>query len=260
LHKMESALVKYAAGDYDLQSGAPHALDEAWALYAGSMETGDASSGYGPYISAEKAAKKLGTYGYEMGTGGRSRVSVELLFQFTAMQRYLQTAGNDKELANIAKCIRSQFKVPLVQQCLAYSHAASTEEITLPEDLPKIKAEAWAFCAAALPFLNEVDVTSAEAVNKTTTISSASRPDWQVVKEAFSTKNLNKMGIMCQDVGLLGAGGYNADIYSLAPPYADDELKRCKDDQALISKNPYADSSKCAFVKMPKCGTSSVAC
>lgn len=257
---MESALSKYAAGEYDLKSGAPHALDEAWALYVGSMETGDVSSGYGPYIAAEKAAKKLGTYGYEMGTGGRSRVSVELLYQFTAMQRYLQTAGNDQVLADIAKCIRSQFKVPLVQQCLAYSHAASTEEITLPADLPKIKAESWAFCSAALPFLHEADATSAEAVKNTTTISNVSRPDWQVVKEAFSTKNLNKMGIMCEDVGLLGAGGYNADVYGFAPPYADDELKRCKDDPDLISANLYADSSKCAFVKMPRCSTSGVTC
>jgi len=63
LHEMESALSKYAQGNYDVINGAPHALDEAWAFYVGSMETGDASTGYGPYIAAEKYGQKMGTYG-----------------------------------------------------------------------------------------------------------------------------------------------------------------------------------------------------
>ena len=62
LHEMESALAKYKAGNYDPASGAPHALDEVWAFYAGSLELGDAS-GYGPYIAAEKNGKKFGTHG-----------------------------------------------------------------------------------------------------------------------------------------------------------------------------------------------------
>jgi hypothetical protein len=191
---------------------------------------------------------------YELGTGGRSRVNLELLYQFTAMQRYLQTAGNNEVLADIAKCIRSQFKVPLVQGCLVYSHAASSEYMTPQEDLPRIKAEAWAFCSAALPSLYEADPSVAEAVKSTVGLSFDTRPDWATVKGAFSTKNLNKMGILCEDVGMLGAGGYDAVSYAVAPPYADDELKRCKDDLSLVRANLYADSSKCATVKMPRCG------
>ena len=191
---------------------------------------------------------------YELGTGGRSRVNLEMLYQFTAMQRYLQTAGNNEVLADIAKCIRSQFKVPLIQGCLAYSHAASSEYMTPQEDLPRIKAEAWAFCSAALPSLYEADPSVAEDVKRTVGLGFDTRPDWATVKGAFSTENLNKMGILCEDVGMLGAGGYDAGSYTVVPPYADDELKRCKDDLLLVRANLYADSSKCAAVKMPSCG------
>jgi len=256
LHEIESALSKYGDGKLDVAKGAPHALDEAWVFYAGSLEEGS-GSGMGPYSGAEKFAKKFGTYGYEMGTGGRSKVNAELLYQFTAMQRYLQTAGNGEVLADIAKCIRAQFKVPLVQGCLSYAfQASSVDEIhgTTSDNVPKIKAEAWAFCSAVLPSLNEADPASAVLLRNTVTINSDARPDWAVVKAAFSTANLNKMGIKCEDIGILGSGGYNFDAFAVTLPYTNDELKICSDDTALISSNPYADSSKCATLKMPRCG------
>jgi len=257
LHEMESALAKYKAGNYDPASGAPHALDEVWAFYAGSLELGDAS-GYGPYIAAEKNGKKFGTHGYETGTPGRSRVTLELLYQLTAMQRYLQTPGNDQVLDSIAKCVRAQFKVPLIQGCLSYAHAASSEALTEREDLPKIKAEAWAYCAPILPSLHEADPSSALVVQDTVSISSDQRPDWDAVKKAFSTENVNKMGIMCEDIGYLGSNGYNADKFDDAPPLTDQERTNCQDDAALISANPSADSSKCAAVKMPRCASGMV--
>ena len=257
LHEMESALAKYKAGNYDPASGAPHALDEVWAFYAGSLELGDAS-GYGPYIAAEKNGKKFGTHGFETGTPGRSRVTLELLYQLTAMQRYLQTPGNDQVLDSIAKCVRAQFKVPLIQGCLSYAHAASSEALTEREDLPKIKAEAWAYCAPILPSLHEADPSSALVVQDTVSISSDQRPDWDAVKKAFSTENVNKMGIMCEDIGYLGSNGYNADKFADAPPLTDKERTNCQDDAALISANPSADSSKCAAVKMPRCASGMV--
>jgi len=253
LHEMESALDKYSKGKYDVASGAPYALDEAWVFYVGSIDDGT-GSGQGPYSGAEKFAKKFGTYGYEMGTGGRSRVNAELLYQFTAMQRYLQTAGNDEVILQIAQCIRAQFKVPLIQGCLSYAHQASAESMTDSETVPKIKAEAWAFCSAILPSLHEVDPASAEAVKKTVSINTAGRPNWVIVKKAFSTVNINKMGIKCEDVGLLGSAGYNFDAYAISPPYEKAELKKCSDDNTLISTNKYADSSMCATLKMPRCG------
>ena len=63
---------------------------------------------------------------------------------------------------------------------------------------------------SALPFLHNVDPESAKAVLDTATINAVERPDWQVVETAFSGSNLNKMGILCDDVGFLGGGGVNA--------------------------------------------------
>ena len=209
LHELEVALAKYKAGDYDVATGAPYYLDEAWVFYAGSEESGSVT-GYGPYTAGENFGKLFGTYGYEMGTGGRSYVNKELLYQFTAMQRLLQKAGNDKALEDIAKCIRSQFMVPLIQGCLSYTFKASSVDLVPEDNVPKYKAEAWAFCITALPFLHDVDPESAKAVEATTTINADQRPDWQVVKKAFSGSNLNKMGILCDDVGFLGGGGVNA--------------------------------------------------
>lgn len=209
LHEMEVALVKYKAGEYDVANGAPYYLDEAWVFYAGSEESGNAD-GSGPYTGGEKFGKLFGTYGYEMGTGGRSYANKELLYQFTAMQRLLQTAGNDEALEDIAKCIRSQFMVPLIQGCLSYTFKASSEDLVPQDSVAKYKAEAWAFCITALPFLHNVDPESAKAVLDTATINAVERPDWQVVKTAFSGSNLNKMGILCDDVGFLGGGGVNA--------------------------------------------------
>ena len=67
LHGMEDALIKYknnsAAAD-----AAVHSLDEWWAFYAGSKETG-ATTGVSTYIIAEKRAKFFGTDKFDAGNG-----------------------------------------------------------------------------------------------------------------------------------------------------------------------------------------------
>ena len=261
LHEMEAALAKYETGSYDPAKGAPHLLDEVWAFYAGNSETGD-GSGVGPYTGGEKFGPYFGTYGYELGTGGRSRVSLEVLYHLTAMQRYLQTPGNKEALRDAARCVRAQFKVPIIQGCLKYAHQASSTDLTKDEKVAKIKAEAWAFCVGALAFLNEADSEAAQAVEKQVTLNDAARPDWKVVKQAFSTKNLNKMGVSCQDVGVLGGGGiHSAKYVGEAQPYEsnDEQMSWCKDDAKLMQSNSHADSGLCKFTRMPTC-SSAVVC
>lgn len=254
LHEVESALAKYEGGNLDLHKGAAHALDEGWAFYAGSLEQGD-KSGQLAYTLGEKFGPYFATYGYEMGTGGGSRVNLEMLYHFTAMERYIQQPGNSEALKDAAKCVRAQSKVPFIQGCLKYTHQAWSKDMTDDAKLAKIKAEAWAFCITALPFLHEADPAAAAAVEKETSLSNAERPNWTVVKEAFSRQNLNKMGLLCQDVGILG-GNDAGDAYkgTYAPFVSGDEhLKWCKDDLSLVEANAYADSSKCKYTRMPKC-------
>ena len=93
-------------------------------------------------------------------------------------------------------------------------------------------------------------------------LNDAARPDWKVVKQAFSTKNLNKMGVSCQDVGVLGGGGiHSAKYVGEAQPYEsnDEQMSWCKDDAKLMKSNSHADSGQCKFTRMPTC-SSAVVC
>ena len=67
LHEMEDALTKYRANPAAADA-AVHALDEWWAFYAGSKETG-ATTGVSTYIIAEKRAKFFGTDKFDAGNG-----------------------------------------------------------------------------------------------------------------------------------------------------------------------------------------------
>jgi len=251
LHEIEGALAEY--NDVSLgnsrfgTNGAAHTLDEAWAFYVGSLEDGSQEDGeqdgqglgYAPYILAEKMSKDFETYGYVIGNGGSSRVNWELMYQFTAAQRYLQTPNKAAEVAESFKCIRAQLMVPLIQACIVYSYESSSSEHTSDSDLAKYKAEAWAFCSAALPWLHDVDPTAAAKVKEEVIISNANRPNWSVVREAFSGKNLNKMGIKCQDIGSLGEA------------YPEAKFDKCSDDKSLFTSS-HVRSDVCGNVKMPK--------
>ncbi|EKX33172.1 hypothetical protein GUITHDRAFT_148112 [Guillardia theta CCMP2712] len=251
LHEIEGALAGYndvSLGNSRFEAnGAAHTLDEAWAFYVGSLEDGSQEDGevdgqglgYAPYMLAEKMSKDFKTYGYIIGNGGSSRVNWELMYQFTAAQRYLQTPDKAAEVAESFKCIRAQLMVPVVQACIVYSYEASSADITSDSNLAKIKAEAWAFCAAALPWLHDVDPTAAAKVKEEVIISNAKRPNWSVVKESFSGKNLNKMGIKCDDIG------------SLDEAYPNAKFDKCSDDKSLFTSS-YARSDVCGNVKMPK--------
>lgn len=101
--------------------------------------------------------------------------------------------------------MRAYLKVGAIQGCLEYSYKAS---IAATADLPAWKAEAWAFCGAALPWLHEVDASAAATVKAETTLTSDAKPDWSKVKAAFSARNINKMGLRCVDIG-----AYSATVY-----------------------------------------------
>jgi hypothetical protein len=213
------------------------------------------------------------------------------------MQRYLATAGNEKEVDNIAKCLRAQWKVPSIQACVLYSWRASNAKDTPDASLSKIKAEAWAFCQQAAILLHEVDPQAAADVKKHTMLDSTSnRPDFSVIKNAFRGANINKMGLKCSDIGGLDEEAYGAEVLSLLaltvqvyllfsictfvlesygaevlsllslPQYKStntdhsfcDQFPTCDDDRALMGQNTDADSAVCAFVRMPPASSSVV--
>ncbi|KAJ1467832.1 hypothetical protein T484DRAFT_1985579, partial [Baffinella frigidus] len=210
-----------------------------WARRGRSTEAGevdDEGLGYGPYALAEKRAGGFGTAGKIVGNGGMSKVSWDLMFAAHAGQRLLMKPDNAEEIEGVMQCIRAVSIVPAIQGCLEYAYEASSADVISDADLPKYQAEAYAFCAAALPFLNEADPADAAAVHATVRIDSAGRPDWEIVKNAFGAINLNKMGVRCADVGAL----------STSQPESKHE--ECTDGSL---SNAMADAGKCDAILMP---------
>mmetsp|Transcript_31984 Transcript_31984/g.49966 ORF Transcript_31984/g.49966 Transcript_31984/m.49966 type:complete len:434 (+) Transcript_31984:60-1361(+) len=249
IHEAEAALVKFndekQDGDYRYGvDGSVHAWDEWWAFYVGSLEDGSVEPGeegegvgYGPYILAEKRARSFGTDNKIVSNGGKSRVNWDLIFAAYAGQRYLQMPAEGEAIMEIQKCLRGQHKVPLIQACLEYGYKSSSSDITPDADLAKIKAEAWAFCAAILPSIHEASATDAETIKTELHINTERRPDWSKVMGAFGAETLNKMGVSCDAVNELSD-----------EDYPDNGHKKCKDSKM---SNDMADTDVCGDIKMP---------
>lgn len=210
-HELEEALLENVAGEYE---GAAKHWDEAWAFYAGSLEMGNAT-GYSAYILAEKRGENFGTTVGEAAQ--RSSVNTRLLAAMTAGQGLVGAAGNDAALLDSVKCIRGLMAVPAIQGCLRYAYRVSVPTISPDAELAKEAAEAWAFCAAALPGLAGVDAAAAVAVQGETYLAGTKRVAWPVVREAFGAANLNALGLSCADVGAL-----NTEFPEAAHPICED--------------------------------------
>jgi len=253
VHELESAMNKYKdtskGEERFLPSGAVHAWDEWWAFYVGSLEDGsneadeedDEGKGYGPYTLGEKFAAYFGTDGKIIGNGGGSHVNWELLFATTAGKRMLQKEGFEEALVPVTKCIRAITVVPGIQGCLRYGYRASSADETKDADVPKLQAEAYAFCSSVLPFLHAVDDKAANDLHETVRIDSSGRPDWATMKAAFSAKNLNAMGIRCKDIGSLKVG------------HPDSMHEECTD---RTITNEEFDASACNSIVMPSSSAS----
>ncbi|GAB0496269.1 hypothetical protein MMPV_007581 [Pyropia vietnamensis] len=194
-HELEEALAEHSSAEY---AAAVKHWDEAWAFYAGSLEAGNAT-GYSAYILPEKRAKNFGTV-----DGNRSAVNVRFLAAMTSGQALVSAAADDPTpLLDTVRCIRGLMAVAPIQGCLRYAYRVSDPAVSPAEELAKESAEAWAFCAAALPGLAAVDATAAETVREQVYLAGTKRIDWPVVRAAFGPANLNSMGLSCADIGTL---------------------------------------------------------
>lgn len=207
-HELEEALAEYGAGDY---AGATKHWDEAWAFYAGSLEAGNAT-GYSAYVLPERRAANFGTL-----DGDRSSVNVRLLAAMKAGQAMVAAAGNAAPLLDMVKCTRGLMAVAPIQGCLRYAYKVSSPAVSPADVLAKESAEAWAFCAAALPGLAAVDAAAASTVREQAYLAGTKRIAWPAVRAAFGAPTLNAMGLSCTDVGSL-----NTEYPEAAHPVCED--------------------------------------
>jgi len=240
LHEYEDAIMDCLAGDIEGNSAnvggaAPHAWDEGWAFYAGSLEgtaAGDSSTdGVMVYKLASKRCENFGTCnGAAPGTTGVAKANLKHLA--------LARSGRDKILAGDCNTVQEEFDaivdqmtIPLIQGMLKYAYesdpAAGAKCASRSLDCDKALGEAWAFAAAVLPRLNYCDSSVAKLVKDNldvTVIAGATAsgdgtafvasPGPQM-KDGYAKlkseveKTYPCLGITCEEVGVYQKSGVN---------------------------------------------------
>jgi hypothetical protein len=163
LHEYEDAIMDCLSGDiYDNEAAnvagdSPHAWDEGWAFYAGSLEGTDGSgSGAMVHTLAEKRCVDFGTC--EGGRSGAAMANVKHL-AYARRGRNKILAGDCYSVVGEFDAIVDQMTVPLIQGMLKYAFKADPKNAlgscdTTGDSCDKAWAEGWAFAAAVLPRLN----------------------------------------------------------------------------------------------------------
>ena len=224
LHELEDAIGDCYAGDITANDatptgGAPHAWDEGWAFYAGSLigataadaaKTSTASSeGTLIWELSEKRGADFGT----LDTTGPSKANVGLVADFID--------GRDKIIA--ANCagaepvidkIITKMTIPLIQGTIKYawkadpanagdcSADAGKTALTASDNCVKSWTEGWAFAAALLPQLDQCDPEVASVVrhNLDAGATGPMQCGFATVKTAIESC-YTKLGVTCADIG-----------------------------------------------------------
>ena len=181
-HELYSALGKCAEGK-NAADQAPHAWDEGWAFYVGSLsgEDGSAPSEAGQltYRMADKRAGDMGTLasdgpphwraGEEKPFRALSNVNAKLLRLYTAGLEAVGAPGGARcgEATGYVKEIVAQMTVPLIQGAIKYAYKADPNggnETETEKDEGKAWAEFHAFASAALPRVHHCDADAAKTI------------------------------------------------------------------------------------------------
>ena len=239
-HELYSALDKCGKKENAFNQ-APHAWDEGWAFYVGSLsgEDGSAPSEAGQltYRMADKRASDMKTRAsdgpphWREGSAGAatSNVNAKLLRLYRAGLEAVGAADKARceEATHYVADIVAQMTVPLIQGAIKYAYKADPNggDETAYDD-GKAWAEFHAFASAALPRVHHCDVDAAKTIAAAIklpaglnftgpapfTPSSAGlvAGGYGAVKAAFESV-YECLGITCADVG-----GYNAAMPACA--------------------------------------------
>merc|ERR1719321_377790 len=226
LHEFEDAIGDCLSGnifDNDAHNAAgdsPHAWDEGWAFYAGSLEGTDGSgSGQMIHTLAEKRCKDFGTC-CDGITGGAKSNAKALLKTRAGRNKIL--SGDCFTVVKDYDAIVDQMTVPLIQGMLKYAFKAdpaNTLGSCTGGSCDKEWAEGWAFAAAVLPRLHYCSYEVAETVRSNLDVNSATpmKDGFAEIKAMVETL-YPCLGITCKDVGAFQT---SAGVYAGAEACAD---------------------------------------
>jgi hypothetical protein len=242
LHELYSAVKKCKDDNIALATGAPHAWDEYWAFYAGTLAGPDGmKSGQLSYALADKRQGNFGTginnqeplpTWRATDDGANSNVNAALLAMTRAGWVNVKNGDCDDAEAKIPLML-NQMTVPLVQGTLRYawkSDPKGNDESFSSEG--KALAELNAFGMAIVARVNTCNPADAAIIAKNIAypdMLDENKPEeivpdgFAAVKAAFE-RNYECLGITCSDVGGLLVGETGEFVEGMEP---------CSDDSTV---------------------------
>ena len=149
VHELNAAIAKAESGNWDVNSGAPHAWDEGWAFYHGPDEDMSCS----PYKTGDKRAGNFGTG----GSGGTANANAAILQAMNdglaaLMAEDLEgaTAARDEVVKNLV--------IIYSQATIRYASKMSTDETV--EAAQTHQAEGYSFWRVIESFVHGADNSS----------------------------------------------------------------------------------------------------
>merc|ERR1711937_151217 len=201
IHEIEDAISDCTnsctnPGAQDCNADPVHAIDEAAAFYAGSLEGTSATGNTAGKLIFRLAEKRCSNFGTCHG-GAQAKANQMIMSKLQEAQTELKNA-RCANVPALRESIISLMSIPLVQGSLRYAWKVAEE----PGAGEKEKAEGAVFSAAILPRVSACDAAKAKIISDNMKIDATNHMSagFTAVKEAFEATYCC-LGITCDDIG-----------------------------------------------------------
>merc|ERR1719269_16330 len=202
IHEIEDAISDCTAsctnpGAQDCNADPVHAIDEAAAFYAGSLEGTSATGNTAGKLIFRLAEKRCSNFGTCTGPQNQAKANQMVIAKLQEAQTELKNARCSNVPA-LRDSIVSLMSIPLVQGSLRYAWKVAED----PQAGETEKAEGAVFSAAILPRVAKCDAAKAKSISDNMNINAGTfmSAGFTAVKEAFEATYCC-LGITCADIG-----------------------------------------------------------
>jgi hypothetical protein len=202
IHEIEDAISDCTnsctnPGAQDCNADPVHAIDEAAAFYAGSLEGTSATGNTAGKLIFRLAEKRCSNFGTCTGPQNQAKANQMIMAKLQEAQTELKNARCSNVPA-LRDSIVSLMSIPLVQGSLRYAWKVAED----PQAGETEKAEGAVFSAAILPRVAKCDAAKAKIISDNMKIDAGTfmSAGFTAVKEAFEATYCC-LGITCADIG-----------------------------------------------------------
>jgi hypothetical protein len=202
IHEIEDAIQDCVSscttpGSQDCNADPVHAIDEAAAFYAGSLEGTSATGNTAGKLIFRLAEKRCSNFGTCTGPQNQAKANQMVIAKLQEAQTELKNA-RCLNVPALRDSIVSLMSIPLVQGSLRYAWKVAED----PGAAEKEKAEGAVFSAAILPRVHACDAAKAKIISDNMKINAQTfmTSGFKAVKEAFEATYCC-LGITCADIG-----------------------------------------------------------